>query len=418
MLCVLALLSAVAPLATDMYLPGLPEVSDDLGATASSVQLTITTFLAGLAIGQLVIGPLSDGIGRRRLLIGGTALCAVAGVLCATAPTVEVLVATRFLQGFSGAAGIVLARAVIADRASGTAAAKLFSVMMIIGGVAPVMAPLAGGALIGPIGWRGVFWVLTGLAVVMLVGVLLLVPETLPADRRHGAGFAALARNARYVLTNRRFLGYTLVFASGFGALFSYISQSTFVVQDLLGLSPGMFSVVFACNAAGLVGANIINTRLIGRVSPRRLLTGGVTALTAAGVLLLAVVTVGGSAQWALLGAMFCVTASIGFIFGNATALAQAQVPRAAGTGSAVMGALQFTVGAAVSPLVGIAGPDTAVPMAISILVMGVAATTALHTLARAEDGSPGAAGQPVPAQHRAAQAPEGAQAAAGVEHP
>lgn len=383
MLCTLALLSAVAPLATDMYLPGLPAVSADLTAPASTVQLTLTTFLVGLAVGQLFIGPLSDGLGRRGLLLVGTALCAVSGALCATAPSVQVLVATRFLQGFCGAAGIVLARAVIADRSSGDTAARLFSVMMIIGGVAPVLAPLAGGALVGPVGWRGVFWVLTALAVVMFLGVLLLVPETLPGHHRHGSGFAGLSRNTGYVLRNRCFLGYAATFACGFGALFAYISQSSFVIQDLLGLSPGMFSVAFAVNAVGLVGGNIVNTRLIGSFTPRWLLVGGVCALGVAAVLVLLVVTVGGSQRWGLLVGMFAVTTSIGFIFGNATALAQAQVPRAAGTGSAVLGALQFTVGAAVSPVVGAAGPATAVPMALTIAGMALLCAGALVTLAR-----------------------------------
>ncbi|MDG3013973.1 multidrug effflux MFS transporter [Speluncibacter jeojiensis] len=383
MLCTLALLSAIAPLATDMYLPGLPQVSADLSADASSVQLTLTTFMAGLAVGQLLIGPLSDGIGRRRPLIVGTALCAASGALCATAGSVEVLIATRFLQGVCGAAGIVLARAVIADRTRGDTAARLFSIMMIIGGIAPVVAPLAGGAMVDPIGWRGVFWVLTALAVIMLVGVIFLVPETLPAERRHGSGFGALARNARYVLRNRRFLGYTFAFACGFGALFGYIAQSSFVFQDMLGFSPAMFSVVFATNAVGLVGGNIVNARLIGRWTPRQLLGGGVTALLVASVALTLVVALGDDLRWAMLVSLFSIVTSIGFVFGNATALAQGEVPDAAGTGSAVLGALQFTVGAVVSPVVGLAGPTSAVPMAVTILTMAVLSALSLRLLAR-----------------------------------
>ncbi|MGI9210367.1 MAG: MFS transporter, partial [Rhodococcus sp. (in: high G+C Gram-positive bacteria)] len=160
MLCALALLSAIAPLSTDMYLPGLPVMSESLGTTTVGVQLTLTTFMAGLGLGQLMIGPLSDGWGRRRLLIIGTLVLVASSALCALAPTVEVLIAARLVQGFSGGIGIVLARAVIADRARGDQAAKLFSIMMIIGGIAPVAAPLLGGALLGPIGWRGIFWVL------------------------------------------------------------------------------------------------------------------------------------------------------------------------------------------------------------------------------------------------------------------
>lgn len=384
MLCVLALLSAIAPLATDMYLPGLPSMADSLDTSAASVQLTLTTFMAGLGIGQLVIGPLSDGLGRRNLLIGGTILCAVSGVLCAIAPNIGVLIAARLLQGFSGGAGIVLARAVIADRAKGDVAARLFSVMMIIGGVAPVIAPLMGGALLGPIGWRGIFWVLAAASVVMLIGVLTLVPETLPAERRHGGGLAALVRNLRYVVTNRTYLGYAFTFAFGFGALFSYISASPFVVQDVLGLSPGQFSIIFAINSLGIVTGSIVNTKLIGTFQARQLLTFGVSLLVTAGILLTLATTIGGSHIWLVLPLMFAVVASIGFIMGNATALAQGQVSEAAGTGSALMGACQFGLAALVSPLVGIGGSDTAVPMAVAILASGAVAMASLKVLARA----------------------------------
>lgn len=383
MLCVLALLSAIAPLATDMYLPGLPSMAESLDTSAASVQLTLTTFMAGLGIGQLVIGPLSDGMGRRTLLLAGTILCAVSGVLCAIAPNIGVLIAARLLQGFSGGAGIVLARAVIADRAKGDAAARLFSVMMIIGGVAPVIAPLLGGALLGPVGWRGIFWVLAAASVVMLMGVLTLVPETLPAERRHGGGLTALVGNLRYVVTNRTYLGYAFTFAFGFGALFSYISASPFVVQDVLGLSPGQFSIVFAINSLGIVTGSIVNTKLIGTFEARRLLTFGVSLLVTAGLLLVLATTIGGSHIWLVLPLMFAVVASIGFIMGNATALAQGQVSEAAGTGSALMGACQFGLAALVSPLVGIGGPDTAVPMALAILASGVVAMTSLQVLAR-----------------------------------
>ncbi|MFD4292730.1 multidrug effflux MFS transporter [Rhodococcus sp. NPDC058505] len=379
MLLTLALLSAIAPLATDMYLPGLPMLGDDLSTSDSTVQLTLTTFMAGLGIGQLIVGPLSDGWGRRGLLLGGTAVFALSGILCAIAPSAGVLIAARLVQGLSGGAAIVLARAVIADRASGDAAAKLFSLMMIIGGVAPVVAPMAGGALLGPIGWRGIFWVLAVAGVVMVVGVLALIPETLAPDRRHGGGLAALARNGRYVVCNRRFVGYALAFMFGFGALFSYISASPFVVQDVLGLTAGQFSIVFGVNSVGIVLGSIVNTRLIGRFHASQLLTFGVLLVTAAGAALVLVVAVGGIGPAAVLPLLFVVTTAIGFIMGNATALGQAEVPDAAGTGSAVMGAGQFGLAALVAPLVG----GSAAGMAISILACSVLALVALLTLAR-----------------------------------
>ncbi|NLE80633.1 MAG: multidrug effflux MFS transporter [Rhodococcus sp.] len=379
MLMALALLSATAPLATDMYLPGLPVLGEDLGTSTQMVQLTLTTFMLGLGVGQLIVGPLSDGWGRRKLLLGGAIAFAASGVLSALAPSVEALIGARLLQGLSGGAAIVLARAVIADRAKGDSAAKLFSIMMIIGGVAPVVAPLLGGALLGPVGWRGIFWVLTGAGVLMVVGVLTLIPETLPADRRHGGGLSGLARNMRYVMGNRRYIGYSLTFMFGFAALFSYISASPFVIQDVLGLTPGQFSIVFGVNSIGIVGGSIVNTRLIGRFHARQLLKFGVLMLLTVGVLLVLEVTIGGTNRWVVLSLLFLVTTAIGFVMGNATALGQSEVPQAAGTGSALMGAGQFGLAAVVSPLVG----GSATGMATSILVCAAIAATALLTLTK-----------------------------------
>ncbi|MEZ7238210.1 multidrug effflux MFS transporter [Rhodococcus sp. GXMU-t2271] len=383
MLFGLALLSATAPLATDMYLPGLPIMSESLGTSTVGIQLTLTTFMAGLGVGQLVVGPLSDGWGRRRLLLAGTVVLALSSALCATAPTVEVLIAARLIQGFSGGTGIVLARAVIADRSRGNEAARLFSIMMIIGGVAPIVAPLLGGVLLGPIGWRGIFWVLAGLAVVMVVAVLTVVPETLPPERRHSGGLATLARNFGTVIGNRRFVGYAATFALGFGAMFSYISASPFVVQEVLGMTPGQFSLVFAVNSVGLVAGNIVNTRLIGRFEVRNLLRYGVAQMLTAGILLVLAVLVADTARRLVLPLLFLVVSSLGFVMGNATALAQGQVPKTAGTGSAVMGASQFGLAALVSPLVGLGGENTALPMALAIAISAALSMTALLTLTR-----------------------------------
>lgn len=384
MLCTLALISAIAPLATDMYLPGLPTMAESLGTSASSIQLTLTTFMAGLGIGQLIIGPISDGIGRRRLLLGAATMTTLASAACALAPNIEFLIGARFIQGLSGGAAIVLARACIADRARGDGAAKLFSIMMMIGGVAPVIAPLLGGALLGPVGWRGIFWVLTAAGVIMVAGVLTVVPETLPPERRHGGGLRALTANMGSVLGNRRYLGYALTLIFGFGALFSYISASPFVVQNVLGMSSSQFSAVFAANAVGLVLAATITTRLLGRVSARTLLTFGVTLLSAAGsALFIAGVIFNSTNPAALLIPLFISISSIGFIMGNATALAQGEVTNSSGTGSALMGAGQFGLAAAVSPIVGIAGPDSAAPMAVAILTFGLLASLTLFLLAR-----------------------------------
>lgn len=358
-------------------------MAESLDSSTVGVQLTLTTFMAGLGLGQLLVGPLSDGWGRRRLILAGTIVLAVSSAICAMAPTVEILIAARLIQGFSGGTGIVLARAVIADRARGNQAAKLFSLMMIIGGIAPVAAPLLGGVLLGPIGWRGIFWVLTGLAVLMAVGAFAFVPETLPPEKRHAGGLKTMAGNFGYVLRQRRFVGYAAAMALGFGAMFSYISASPFVTQNILGLSPGQFSLVFAVNSAGLVLANAVNTRLIGRFEVRTLLLFGVTTMFTAGALLLLTMVVVGYVAALILPLLFVAISMMGLTLGNATALAQSQVPKAAGTGSAVIGASQFGLAAVVSPLVGLGGEGTGIPMAVAIVVCSGLALTSAAVLAR-----------------------------------
>lgn len=374
---VLALLTAVAPLATDMYLPALPTMAADFGTTASAIQLTLTTFMIGLALGQLVIGPLSDRFGRRPLMLFGTIACVMASAACALAPTIELLTAFRFLQGFSGAAGVVLSRAVISDRARGAAAAKVFSLMMIINGAAPVVAPLLGGTLTGTIGWRGVFWVLTGLAVAMFIGVVVWLAETHPPERRITGGLAASMREARSVLGNRRFIGYTLAFAFSFAVLFSYIAASPFVLQNALRLSPMAFSIAFASNAVGLVAMNAVNAKIVERFGQRRLLHLGVGLLILFASLLV-VDAVLGPVLWATLIVLWCAVTSLGLVMANATSLAVEEARRAAGTGSAVIGAFQFGLAAVVSPIVGAGGEYTAVPMAAAMLISALISAAAL----------------------------------------
>lgn len=374
---VLALLTAVAPLATDIYLPAFPAMAGEFGTSASAVQLTLTTFMIGLALGQLVIGPLSDRLGRRPLLLAGTFVCVLASAACALAPSIELLATFRFVQGFSGAAGLVLSRAVVADRVHGAAAARVFSLMMIINGVAPVAAPLLGGSLMGVIGWPGLFWILTGLAVAMFIGVSCVVQETHPPSQRKSGGVATMLRDARTVLADRRYLGYTLAFGFSFAVMFAYIAASPFVLQNVLGLSEIGYSVAFACNAAGIVAANALNAAVVERFGQRRLLHLGVGLLAVFSVLLV-VDAVVGPMLWVTLVLLWCTVACIGLIAANATSLALEEVRFAAGTGSAVLGALQFGLAAVVSPLVGIGGDHTAVPMAITMVVCAIVAGAAL----------------------------------------
>nr|WP_051613572.1 multidrug effflux MFS transporter [Rhodococcus sp. UNC23MFCrub1.1] len=367
----LALLAAVAPLSIDMYLPAFPRMAEEFGVSATAIQLTLTTFLVGLAIGNLVIGPLSDRFGRRPLLLVGTFVSIIATILCAWSPTVEWLTVFRFFQGFTGAAGVVLSRAVISDRARGAAAAKLFSLLVLVNGVAPVIAPLLGGAVIGLTGWRGVFWVLAGVSVLMFVGVLALLPESHPAELRSTGGLSAMIADAREVMSNKRFLGYAGAFAFGFGVMFAYISASPFVLQEVHGLSTTWYSIAFTANALGIVVTSGANAKLVDRVRPEALLRIGLVSMVAFSALLV-VDAVVGPYLWATLVLLWFAVASLGLVIANATTLALGEARRAAGTGSAVMGAAQFGLAAVISPLVGLGGEGTAVPMAVTMLVSAI----------------------------------------------
>ncbi|MGA5135204.1 Bcr/CflA family efflux MFS transporter [Streptomyces olivoreticuli] len=246
MTAALVLLAFVMPLATDMYLPAFPQMTGDLHTDASGVQLTLTAFLVGMGLGQLVLGPLSDRFGRRTPILTGGIACVIATAFCALAPSLGWLVVLRFLQGFSGAAGVVIGRAVISDVATGNKAAKLLGVLMTLMGIAPVIAPVVGGAVIEASDWRGVFWVLSAASLLALVAAVFAIPESLPPERRHRGGIAATARAARDVLGNRVYLGHTLCFGMTLAVLFCYLGGASFLFQNLLGLSIGQTSAAFA----------------------------------------------------------------------------------------------------------------------------------------------------------------------------
>ncbi|WP_275561336.1 multidrug effflux MFS transporter [Streptomyces sp. 5-6(2022)] len=368
LLTMLAVLASVAPFGIDMYLSAFPRMAVDLHTSATTIELTLTTFLLGLAAGQLVFGPLSDRYGRRGPLLAGAAVFVTASVLAALAPTITVLVTARLLQGASASAGMVIGRAVIADLETGRSAARAFSLMMIVSGVAPVVAPLLGSVLAGAIGWRGVLLVLAALAVAMLAGSAVIVRESLPPERRGTAqrgGFRLLGRRAYGSATG------TLVFS--FAVLMAYISASPFLYQTVIGVGAVPYGLLFALNALGLVASSALSSRLLHRVEPRRIVTIGVTWLLIASLALLALALTPLGPVWLTVPLFFAV-ASLGFILGPAMALALDAVPDAAGTGSAVVGAAQFGLAALITPVISIAGPHTAVPMAIAIGALAVLA--------------------------------------------
>jgi DHA1 family bicyclomycin/chloramphenicol resistance-like MFS transporter len=376
-------LTAFGPLSTDMYLPSLPTVSHDLGATMSQTQFTLSAGILGLSLGQILIGPISDARGRRRPLLIGIAVFALMSLLCVIAPSVTALTIVRFAQGVAGAAGIVLALAIARDLYAGLALARCISLLMMVNFLAPLIAPVLGGQLITFTSWRGVFVTLALIGVMALLAVAFGLGETLPVGRRQSGGISATLRAFRDLLTDRRFIGYALT--SGFAAAAGivYISSSPFVLQNIYGLSPMIISFVFGSNALGLVIMAQVSARLVGRVSPQTLLTWGVAAIVIAGVALLVVVLSGIGLVGVLLS-FFVIVASLGFIFPTATALALATVNTGvAGSASALIGVLQFSIGAVLAPLVGIGGTSTAVPMAAAIAAFTIIALLTFIVLCR-----------------------------------
>jgi DHA1 family bicyclomycin/chloramphenicol resistance-like MFS transporter len=375
--------TAFGPLSMDLYLPAFPELAADLSTSQAAVQMTLTADVVGIIAGQLVLGPLSDRWGRRRLLLGSTAVCAVSSVLCALAPSAGLLIAARFVQGFSGGGGIVLARAVAADIASGVAAARLFSLFMTLSTVAPIVAPLLGGLLLVWTGsWRPMFVLLAVISAVLVAVSWWAIPETLPAARRTRGGLRQTGRAFATLASDRVFAGYALTVAFGYASLFGYIAGSPFVLQELYGLSPTQFSLAFALNAAGLVVLGLLNARLVRRLPVRALLLAGLSGGAVAAVVLLGVVVSGSTGLAAVLVPLFVVVASRGLVAANATVLGVERAP-AAGSASAVLGACLFAGGILVSPLLVLGGEGSAVPMAA--VVAGGALAALLATVALTE---------------------------------
>ncbi|WP_329216649.1 multidrug effflux MFS transporter [Streptomyces sp. NBC_01485] len=383
---VLGGLTATPPLSMDMYLPALPEVTRALSAPAATVQLTLTACLAGMALGQLVVGPMSDRWGRRRPLLAGLAVYVVATALCALAPTVELLIAFRLLQGLAGAAGIVIARAVVRDLYDGVAMARFFSTLMLISGVAPVVAPLIGAQILRATDWRGVFAVLTVVGLLLAGVVWTRLPETLDAADRHVGGVGEALRSMRRLLSDLYFTGYLLTGGFAFAALFAYISASPFVVQEIYGASTQTFGLLFAVNSVGLVAVGQVNGKvLVGRVRLDRVLAVGLTVVVVAAAALL-LMTTGVFGEVGLVPvatALFVLMSAMGVTLPNAQTLALMRVRHSAGSASALLGTSSFAIGAVASPLVGIAGERTAVPMAVVQLTAAVVALACFVVMCR-----------------------------------
>jgi MFS transporter, DHA1 family, multidrug resistance protein len=372
MIVVLGAMVALGPLTMDMYLPALPKIADDLSVSSSVVQLTLTGTLAGLALGQLIAGPLSDSLGRRRPLMAGIVLHIAASLLCVLAPNLVVLGLARVLQGAGAAAAMVVAIAVVGDLFAENAAATVLSRLMLVLGVAPVVAPSLGAAVLLHGSWHWVFAALVVLAGVLLLVAALALPETLPPLHRRPLRVRAIAATYAELVRDKRFVILVLVAALGMSGLFAYIAGASFVLQGNYGFDQQSFALVFGAGAVALIGATQFNVVLLRRFSPQAItLWALAAALLAAGVFVgLSIAHVGGLAGfvvpvWAILGSM-------GLVIPNAPAVALSRHPDAAGTAAALLGAAQFGLGAAVAPLVGVLGNDElalSVVMAVSVLV-------------------------------------------------
>lgn len=374
-------LGALGPLANDMYVPSLPTLSHDLAATTSQAQLTLSAFILGLALGQIVAGPISDARGRRWPLLIGIAVYVLTSLLCAIAPSMAILIPLRFIQGVAGAAGVALALAMVSDLYSGIAQARFFSLLMQINGLAPMLAPLLGGQLLRVTSWHGIFVTLALAAVLLLAVSALGLGETLPISQRQRGGITTTLSAFRELLMDRRFVGYALSCGFAFTACIIYISVSPFVLQNIYGISPQLLGIIFGMNALGIVIMAQVNARLVGRVPSQHLLSYGYAMIALGGVALL-VVVLSGIGLIGILPAFFILTSSLGLIMPNATTLAMANT-RAAGSAAALLGVLQLAIGAVVAPLVGLGGSASALPMAASIAAFALATLLTFLLLCR-----------------------------------
>ena len=368
-------LSAFGPLCMDMYLPSLPALAVSLSSTAGAAQLSLSACIIGLGLGQLVVGPFSDRLGRRWPLIAGLVLFVLTSASCALTTSIVVLNVLRLLQGMAGSAGIVLCRAIVADRFTGKAAAAYFSAIAAINGLAPILAPVLGAQILRVGTWRLVFWVLTGVGVALVALTLLFVGESLPPERRSAR--AGTARAFGRLLADRRFMGYTVAGSMVCAAMFGYISASPFLLQDGFGLSPQVFSLCFALNAFGIVAMSQLGRVLLRRTTALVLLQWGVWQCVV-GAALLSVALLGGMGLPVVLAGLFVMVSSVGFALTYASVLAMDLYRTIAGSASALIGVFQYALGAITARLVGFGDRGAGTALAVTALVSAVIAVGGL----------------------------------------
>jgi DHA1 family bicyclomycin/chloramphenicol resistance-like MFS transporter len=397
MIVVLGLLVALGPLTIDMYLPSLPRIAEDYAVSSSVVQLTLTGTLAGLAIGQLVIGPLSDSLGRRRPLMAGIVLHMLASLLCLFAPNIVVLGIARSLQGVGAAAAMVVAIAIVGDLFADSTAATVMSRLMLVLGVAPVIAPSLGAAVLLRFSWHWVFAVLVVLAGLLLLLAALALPETLQVSHRRPLRVRGILATYGELLRDRRFVMLVLVAALGMSGLFAYIAGASFVLQGRHGLGQQAFALVFGAGAVALIGATQFNVVLLRRFTPQAITVWALAASAVSGVVFVGLAAAGVGGIYAFVVPVWAILAAMGFVIPNAPAVALSRHPDAAGTAAALLGAGQFGLGAAVAPLVGVLGNDELALAAVMTAGSVIALLALLAVGVSGRDGDPATAAGALP---------------------
>ncbi len=377
---ILGTIVAIGPMSIDMYLPSLPTLQSDFGVDAGAAQLTLSAYFLGLAIGQIAYGPVADRYGRRGPLLFGLALYVVASLLCAIAPNVEVLSVSRFVQAVGGCSGMIVTRAMVRDRFEPQDMARILSAMVLVMGVAPILAPLAGGQILGWFGWRAIFVVLALFGTACLAAAWFGLPETL-AERGAPLSLRSVTGGYLRMLRHRRFMGYALAGGTASAGMFAYISGAAFVFIEVFGVSPDRFGLFFGANAFGLIVVSQANSWLLRRFRAEYILRGALSVFAGAGLVLLLTASTGWGGLWGVAVPLFICISSLGCSFPNATACAMAPFGDRAGLASALMGTLQFTVAAFAGAAVGQLHDGTAWSMALVVAACGVSALTLLRTL-------------------------------------
>ena len=388
---ILGALTAVGPLAIDMYLPALPTIGREFGADAAAVQVSLAAYFAGIAIGQAFYGPLSDAVGRKPALYFGLLIFVVSSIGCGLSDSVRTLVVFRFLQALGGCAPIVIPRAVVRDHFDQVGSIRMLSVLMLVMGLAPILAPLIGGQLLVNFGWRSVFWLLATYAVLWLVLVALFLPESLPLERRRRQPVAVVLATYLRLLLDRTYICYVLSGALIFAGLLTYVSGSPYVFIELFHVSPERFGLYFGVNACGIMAASQTNRWLATRVEGRRILGVVLTVAMTASVVLLFDAYSGFGGFAGILVPLFFYIACHGFVLPNTTALAMAPHGQVAGSASALLGTIQFVLASLTGSAVSAFANGTPVPLAAVIAGCGVAAFITHHVAGTRSAASPSA---------------------------